>query len=344
LIAYSQQFLQLVQGGVEVRRAVVFAGLAVLVALVFAGPLTAQGATSFYTVSPCRVLDTRDPAGPFGGPALTPGTIRVLNLAGRCGLSTGASAVSANVTIVSPTSGGYLLLYPAGGVAPPTSTLNYAAGQVRANNAILPLGADGAVTVLTGQPGGSLHVLVDVNGYFADPAIDQTLVAPPVLTPPPGSYNGGQSVTLTTSTPGAQIRYTTDGSTPTSSTGALYTGPVGVSSTTTIKAIAYAAGLSDSSVVSGLYTISHQPTLFIATMVPQSGVQSPGSGSATLLLDGSETFAVLRFTYSNLTTPTTGGPVSAAGPADRARQQFQSPERRPVHRPPAHPEAGDQQS
>jgi uncharacterized protein (DUF1800 family) len=298
---------------VEVRRAVVFAGLAVLVSLALAGPLAAQGGTSFYTVSPCRVLDTRDPAGPFGGPALTPGTVRVFNLAGRCGLSTGASAVSANVTVVGPSSSGHLLLYPAGGAQPPTSTINFAAGQVRANNAVLPLGADGAVTALTGQPAGSVHFIVDVNGYFADPAIDHTVVAPPVMAPPPGSYSGSQSITLATSTPGAQIRYTTDGTTPTSTTGALYSGPVAVSSTTTIKAIAYAAGLSDSSVVSGLYTISHQPTLFIATMVPQSGVQSSGSGSATLLLDGGETFAVLRFTYSNLTTPVTGAHIH--GPA-----------------------------
>jgi len=290
---------------------VLVAVLAVL--LLGAGPVRAQG-TSFFTITPCRAVDTRNPAGLFGGPALSPGGARVFTLAGRCGISTGAVAVSANVTVVAPGAAGFLSFFPAAGPQPLTSTLNYAPGQVRANNTILTLGADGGIAAFAGQAAGTLHVVVDVNGYFADPAIDSTQVAPPVLTPAPGSYSGSQSVTLFTSTAGAQIRYTTDGSAPTSSTGTLYGGPFLVSSTAAVKAIAYHAGLADSSVVSGLYTIGSQATLFLATMVPQSGVQSPGAGSASLLLAADGLSAVLRFTFSNLTTPVTGAHIH--GPAD----------------------------
>jgi uncharacterized protein (DUF1800 family) len=291
-----------------------FAGALALFTLFALLAPAAQAQTSFFTVAPCRVLDTRDAVGAFGGPALPSGGTRIVNLAGRCGISTGAAAVSANITVVGPTSAGYLSLFPAGSAPPATSTLNYKASSVRANNAVLPLGADGAVAVITGQPTGSVSFIVDVNGYFADPAIDQTVTAPPVLTPPPGSYNGTQTIALFTSTAGASIRYTTDGSVPTSATGTLYSAPLSLPATATVKAIAYKSGLADSSVVSGLYTITHLPTLFVATLVPEAGVQSPGSGSATLLLAGDEASAVLRFSFSNLTTAVTG--EHTHGPAD----------------------------
>ena len=54
---------------------------------------------------------------------------------------------------------------------PGSSTLNFRAAQTRANNAIVPLGAAGAIAVVSGQPpGGSVHVIIDVNGYFRSPA------------------------------------------------------------------------------------------------------------------------------------------------------------------------------
>jgi len=288
------------------------AGLALL--LLAAGPALAQGGSSFFTVSPCRVVDTRNAVNPYGGPALAAGSIRVFNLAGRCGISTAATAVSANVTIVAPGAPGFLSFYPAGGSRPVVSTLNYSPGQVRSNNAVLPLGTDGGITCIAGLGAGAVDVILDVNGYFADAGADRTAVAPPVLFPPPGSYPGGQSVTLFTSTPGAQIRTTTDGSVPTRTTGTVYTAPLNLAVTTVVKAIAYLDGLADSPVVSGTYTLGNRPTLFLANMVPQAGVQSTGSGSASLLLAADGLSAVLRFTDSNLTTPVNGAHIH--GPAD----------------------------
>lgn len=81
-------------------------------------------------------------------------------------------------------------------------------------------------------------------------------VAAPSFNPPAGTYSSAQTVTISTTTPNASIQYTTDGSTPTPTTGTPYTGPVTISATTTLKAIAFASGLADSAVTSGTYTIS----------------------------------------------------------------------------------------
>ncbi|WP_308635192.1 sugar-binding protein [Paenibacillus silvisoli] len=87
----------------------------------------------------------------------------------------------------------------------------------------------------------------------AGPPPVQTAAAP-VFNPSPGTYAAGQSVTLSTETAGAVIRYTTDDSTPTAAS-AAYTGPIAVETTTTVKAVAMKAGMNDSAVSSGLYTI-----------------------------------------------------------------------------------------
>ena len=63
-------------------------------------------------------------------------------------------------------------------------------------------------------------------------------------------------MTISTTTGGATIRYTTDGSTPSSTAGTVYSSPVNISATATLQAIAYETGLTDSSVASGVYTIS----------------------------------------------------------------------------------------
>jgi len=81
-------------------------------------------------------------------------------------------------------------------------------------------------------------------------------VAAPAFNPPAGTYGTAQSVTISTSTAGASIRYTTDGSTPSSTVGIVYSVPVSVSSSRTLKAIAYKAGMTDSLVSTAVYTIT----------------------------------------------------------------------------------------
>jgi hypothetical protein len=131
-------------------------------ALEWSGP---PPALSFYTVTPCRVVDTRDPL--LGGPSpVAAGTERVFDLAGACGLPVTAKAVSLNVTVTQPTAAGSVQVYRAGLLQPLLSTLSYTAAQTRANNAVVSLSAAGQVAVRCSQVTGSVHVIVDVNGYF----------------------------------------------------------------------------------------------------------------------------------------------------------------------------------
>jgi hypothetical protein len=121
---------------------------------------------AFYTVAPCRLADTRDLPGSFGGPALSAGATRTIPVGGFCAIPASAKAVSVNVTVTGSTASGHLTLYPAGGSLPPSSTINYRSGQTRANNAILALGPGAGVSVSCGQTSGTVHVILDVNGYF----------------------------------------------------------------------------------------------------------------------------------------------------------------------------------
>ena len=115
-------------------------------------------------LAPCRIVDTRDAPGPWGGPPLG-GSDRTFILAGTCGIPATARAVSVNLTVVQPGADGYLSVYPGGGAASTTSLINFRAGQIRANNALLTLGAAGDIVVRNGSTG-SVHFLLDVNGYF----------------------------------------------------------------------------------------------------------------------------------------------------------------------------------
>jgi hypothetical protein len=118
-----------------------------------------NGGDCFKTVTPCRIYDSRE----IGDP-LTSGTPRDIQIVDLCGIPPSASAVSLNVTIVNPTGGGFLKVYP-GTTEPNTSTLNFSAGQTRANNAIVGL-LDGMLRVKSFQAdGGTADVVIDVNGY-----------------------------------------------------------------------------------------------------------------------------------------------------------------------------------
>jgi hypothetical protein len=128
-------------------------------------PVTPAPATAFHTLAPCRVVDTRGAAGPYGGPALQPGATRTVTLTGQCGIPATAKSVAANLAVSQPTVGGHLTIYPAGSPLPLASAINFSAGQTRANNAVLQLGVDGAVWVRSGLPG-TVHFILDVTGWF----------------------------------------------------------------------------------------------------------------------------------------------------------------------------------
>jgi hypothetical protein len=130
--------------------------------------LTAGKATSFFTVAPCRIVDTRN-----GAPLANSGPALLVNVVtAPCGIPANARAVAANVTAVASGGTGILALYPGNYPPPPTITVSFATGETRANSAVLALATDGTGTVaaLATTSGGSVDLVLDVSGYFA--AID----------------------------------------------------------------------------------------------------------------------------------------------------------------------------
>lgn len=120
---------------------------------------------ALYNVTPCRVIDTRWPNGPYGGPALPATSTRVIQMTGVCGIPSGAKSVVANVTAVGPTVDGMLALFPTGISWPGTSNISYRTGKTRAANSILTLSGAGQVTIYNGGTAAQ-HFLIDVTGYF----------------------------------------------------------------------------------------------------------------------------------------------------------------------------------
>jgi uncharacterized repeat protein (TIGR01451 family) len=122
----------------------------------------------FYTLAPCRVIDTRNPTGSLGlgGPALVANNVRVFIVGGACGIPGTATAIAVNVTVTQATAPGNVRIYPWGSTIPLTSTINYVAGKTRSNNAIVTLNL-GQMAVFAAQAGGTtVHFIMDVTGYF----------------------------------------------------------------------------------------------------------------------------------------------------------------------------------
>jgi hypothetical protein len=118
-------------------------------------------AANFYLITPCRILDTR------GGTPVPANGVLNLGVFGKCGVPTGATALAINVTVVSPSTGGLVTLYPgpANTVKPVVSTINYTTGRTLANNARITVGLDGSINMFNAA-GTPLDFLIDVSGYF----------------------------------------------------------------------------------------------------------------------------------------------------------------------------------
>jgi glucose/arabinose dehydrogenase len=128
---------------------------------------TSSSALMFYPVTPCRVADTRNANGTFGGPSLISGTTRSFPItSSACGIPPTAQAFVLNATVVPSGFLGYLTLWPTGVPQPFVSTLNAFDGQVTANMAIVPAGTGGAVNAFVSD---TTHLILDITGYFAPP-------------------------------------------------------------------------------------------------------------------------------------------------------------------------------
>ena len=143
-------------------------------ALLLSEAARAAGPFSFFPLTPCRIIDTRGPVGPQGGPPLAANTIRsftVINV-NSCGVPNTAKAVAFNITAISATDAGDLRIFPYLSPVPLASVINFSTADFAlANGAIIPIanisGLD--ISVQTDMPVGSsgtVHLVTDVTGYF----------------------------------------------------------------------------------------------------------------------------------------------------------------------------------
>jgi hypothetical protein len=170
-------------------------------------------------------------------------------------------------------------------------------------------------TPLTVSKTTTIHAIAEATGYAnsavaaATYTINLPVAAAPVFSPAVGTYSTIQTVTLTDATKGAAIYYTLTGTTPTTGS-TLYTKPLTVSQTTTIKAFAVATGYANSVVASATYTIN-LPIAATPTVSPAAGAY----GEEQLVTLATTTPGATIYYTTNTTVPTTAstkytGPIA----------------------------------
>jgi len=158
----------------------------------------------------------------------------------------GGTFTSAQSVSISDSTSGATIHYTTDGSTPTASSTTYS-GSISVSSGTVTIKAIG---VKSGDTNSSVASATYTIGTVV------TTVATPTFSPAGGTYTAAQTVTISDSTSGASIRYTTDGSTPSATAGTLYSGPVSISATTTLKAIGFESGDTNSAVASATYTIS----------------------------------------------------------------------------------------
>jgi hypothetical protein len=133
----------------------------------FAAMPTLTGSDGEFTpLTPARILDTRDGTGGYSAP-IGPSQSVPVQVTGVGGVpASHVRAVVMNVTVVSPTAGSYLTIYPTGTALPTASNMNFRPGQILANQVTVMVGPDGKVNLFNRV--GSVNVIFDIAGYYAD--------------------------------------------------------------------------------------------------------------------------------------------------------------------------------
>ena len=131
-----------------------------------ASALAQSGPYSYYALTPCRVVDTRNPNGVNGGPVLDTATTRSFAIRGNCGVPAGAKAVSLNVTITGATQPSFLTVWPSNVSKPVVSMINFEATDPALANGIIVGVSTNTQDLSVYNDFGNVHVIIDVTGYF----------------------------------------------------------------------------------------------------------------------------------------------------------------------------------
>ncbi|MFD9405712.1 PKD domain-containing protein [Streptomyces sp. NPDC059989] len=125
----------------------------------FVGYYQPNAGQKFSPVAPSRLVDTRTTGGAVAG-----GTTRTVKVAGVAGIPADAKAVAVNLTSTDATSNSFVAAYPDPAKRPEVSNLNPEPGKAKSNQAIVPVGPNGTITLYNHS--GSAHLIVDAVGYY----------------------------------------------------------------------------------------------------------------------------------------------------------------------------------
>jgi hypothetical protein len=130
------------------------------------GIVVSWPASSYFALTPARILDTRSGSG-LSGP-FSSHVARTFAVTGHGGVPSNATAVTGNLTVTGQTGLGYLYIGPIAMNNPTSSTLNFPMNDDRANAVTVALGAGGTLSITYAAPtlGPTAHVIFDVTGYF----------------------------------------------------------------------------------------------------------------------------------------------------------------------------------
>ena len=234
------------------------------------GGSVSQAASAVYTITP-----------PAAAPLFRPGP--------------GIYTVAQTVTLSSRTPNA-TMYYTVNGTVPTTASSVYSGP--------IAVSSTETVSAIALAPGTSLSP-VTAASYTFPPA-----AATPIILPAAGTYNSARAVSIASQTPGAVVFYTTDGSTPTTSSN-FYAGPIELSGSTTVSAMAVAPGASQSAVAVAAYTIT--PPAAAPAFLPAAGTYT---STQTVTITSATANATIYYT-TNGTTPNTSsslynGPITVS--------------------------------
>ena len=258
----------------------------------YTGPITVPSSETLYAVAGGTGYDD--------SPVASVNYVIQTSVATPTFLPSAGTYTSAQSVTISDTVSGVTIYYTTDGTTPSSSSTRYTGPITLSSTETLK-----AVAVSSGGTNSSV-------GSAAYTINLVPVVATPIFSPVPGIYTSVQSVTISDATAGATIYYTTNGTTPTTSS-TDYTGPIVVSSSETLQAIAAATGENNSTVASANYTISLVPVVATPTFSPAGG---PYTSAQSVTISDVTVGATIYYT-TNGTTPTTSstmytGPITVS--------------------------------
>jgi hypothetical protein len=146
-------------------RTLIFAIAAIATAGAATSARAQTGPYQYYSLTPCRIVDTRNATGVNGGPALGT-TQRNFAIKGNCGVPATAKAVSLNIAVTGASANSWLIVWPAGQAKPNTAAINFSANDWALSNGAIVGVAAGSPDLSVFNASGTVQVIIDVTGYF----------------------------------------------------------------------------------------------------------------------------------------------------------------------------------